>query len=122
MSGRTKRKREKESDNKKEYRKATCFESILGIIYIIPKISFFSKIHINFKKQPSLHLQDREMGLIIIVITYFSIFSEMSGTADRNVKIFNFEKQKRRKHPIRRKAPENLLKRARGLKTCMDLK
>jgi hypothetical protein len=39
-----------------------------------------------------------------------------------NVKIFNFEKQGRRAHPVRRKAPENLLRRAGGLKWCMDLK
>jgi len=41
---------------------------------------------------------------------------------DARIKIFNFEKQKRKDRPIRRKAPENLIRRAGGLKRCTDLK
>nr|CAD2151882.1 unnamed protein product [Meloidogyne enterolobii] len=41
---------------------------------------------------------------------------------DARIKIFNFEKHKRKERPIRRKAPENLIRRAGGLKRCTDLK
>ncbi|KAL3121056.1 hypothetical protein niasHT_005316 [Heterodera trifolii] len=46
----------------------------------------------------------------------------MDNYAEKRVKIFNFEKQKRRERPIRRRAPENLLRRAGGLKKCTDLR
>uniref|UniRef100_A0A915MGN4 Ribonuclease P protein subunit p29 n=1 Tax=Meloidogyne javanica TaxID=6303 RepID=A0A915MGN4_MELJA len=41
---------------------------------------------------------------------------------DARIKIFNFEKQKRKERPVRQKAPENLIRRAGGLKRCTDLK
>ncbi|KAL7076988.1 hypothetical protein ACQ4LE_003838 [Meloidogyne hapla] len=48
--------------------------------------------------------------------------SSAKSDADVRIKIFNFEKQKRRERPICRKAPENLIRRAGGLKRCTDLK
>uniref|UniRef100_A0A914I6Q0 Ribonuclease P protein subunit p29 n=1 Tax=Globodera rostochiensis TaxID=31243 RepID=A0A914I6Q0_GLORO len=48
--------------------------------------------------------------------------AELDQYAEKSVKIFNFEKQRRRERPIRRRAPENLLRRAGGLKRCADLR